>query len=419
MPATEISAEVITIGDEILIGQILDTNSAWIGTHLNDMGIWLSRIVSIGDNAEDIRRALKSAGNRANVVFITGGLGPTRDDITKSVLAEYFNTDLVSDAGTMVLLEGFAIRRGIVMNELNVKQAEVLRTCTVIPNFNGTAPGMWMEKDGVIYISMPGVPYEMEAMMEESVLPMLRKCFDLPFIRHKKFITSGIGESDLALLLEKWETGLPSCIRLAYLPSPGWVKLRLTAKGSDLSEIETELHKAAEGLKSAAGKYLLGEDAENPEALIASYMSEKGFTVSTAESCTGGYIAHCFTRQPGASLWFKGGIIAYDNTVKKELLDVPESVLINNGAVSRQTVEQMAVSVKQKMYTDFAIATSGIIGPSGGTEYKPVGMVWIAVATPGGVLSGEFMFGNDRMRNITKASLSAMNMLINSFSDGN
>ena len=419
MPVTEISAEVITIGDEILIGQILDTNSAWIGTHLNDMGIWLSRIVSIGDNAEDIRKALKSAGNRADVVFITGGLGPTRDDITKSVLAGYFNTDLVSDAGTMSLLESFAANRGIVMNELNVKQAEVLRTCRVIPNFNGTAPGMWMEKDGKIYISMPGVPYEMEAMMEKSVLPLLRERFDLPFIRHKKFITCGIGESDLALLLEEWETGLPSCIRLAYLPSPGWVKLRLTARGNKLPDIENKLIKASDGLRLVAGKYLLGEDAESPEIIIASYMSKKGFTVSTAESCTGGHIAQCFTRQPGASLWFKGGIIAYDNTVKKELLDVPESVLINNGAVSRQTVEQMAISVKQKMHTDFAIATSGVAGPAGGTEQKPVGMVWIAVATPKGVISNEFRYGNDRMRNITKASLSAMSMLINSFSDGN
>ena len=412
MKPKEITAELITIGDEILIGQIVDTNSAWMAEHLNDMGIWVARIVSIGDTAEEISEALLSASKRAHVVLITGGLGPTRDDITKSVLARYFETTLVSDPYSLQLIESYLRNRGVSMNPLNVKQAEVLQSCTVLHNHCGTAPGMWMEREGVVFVSMPGVPAEMIALMEQAVLPRLREKFSLPFIRHKKIVTSGIGESDLALLIQDWELLLPPFIRLAYLPSAGYVKLRLTAKGSELTALERELELQSKALHQIAGKYILGQEAESPEALLARILSEKRATLSVAESCTGGYLAHRFTSLPGASVWFMGGIVAYHNQIKTQLLGVPAGLLETKGAVSRETVESMASAVREKMASHYAIAISGIAGPSGGSPEKPVGTVWIAVASAQSVQAKSFMLGSDRSRIIVRGALWGIQMLL-------
>ena len=412
MNPKEITAELITIGDEILIGQIVDTNSAWMAEHLNDMGIWVARIVSIGDTAEDISEALLSASERAHIVLVTGGLGPTRDDITKSVLARYFETTLVPDPHSLELIESYLRNRGVLMNPLNVKQAEVLQNCTVLHNHCGTAPGMWMEREGVVYVSMPGVPNEMTAMMEQSVLPRLRERFSLPFIRHKKIVTSGIGESDLALLIQDWELSLPPFIRLAYLPSAGYVKLRLTAKGSNLTLLESELELRSKALHQIAGKYILGLEAESPEALLARILSEKGATLSVAESCTGGYLAHRFTSLPGASAWFMGGIVAYHNQIKTQLLGVPTRLLETKGAVSRETVESMATAVREKMASHYAIAISGIAGPSGGSPEKPVGTVWISVASAQSVQAKSFLLGSDRSRIIVRGALWGIQMLL-------
>ncbi len=412
MKSKEITAELITIGDEILIGQITDTNSAWMAEHLNDMGIWVSRIVSIGDRAEEISGALTDASQRANIVLITGGLGPTRDDITKSVLASWFNTTLVSDSPSLHRIELYLKERGVTMNPLNVKQAEVLQSCTVIPNYCGTAPGMWMENEGVIFVSMPGVPSEMIAMMEGEVLPRLREKFSLPVIRHKKVVTSGIGESDLALLIQKWELALPAHIRLAYLPTAGYVKLRLTAKGENLMQLEQELEQQTEKLQQIAGRYILGQEAESPEALLAKRLLDKGCTLSVAESCTGGYLSHRFTALPGASAWYRGGVVAYDNQIKMNLLGVSSQLLETYGAVSRETVEAMAQSVRDKMGSDYAIAISGVAGPSGGTTDKPVGTVWIAVASAQSLHSSRFRLGGDRSRVIVRSALWGIQLLL-------
>ncbi|MGE4568756.1 MAG: competence/damage-inducible protein A [Bacteroidales bacterium] len=412
MKSKEITAELITIGDEILIGQIVDTNSAWMAEHLNDMGIWVSRIVSIGDSADEISGALSDASQRAHIVLITGGLGPTRDDITKSVMASWFNTTLVSDAASLQRIELYLQKRGVAMNPLNVKQAEVLQSCTVIPNYCGTAPGMWMDKEGVIFVSMPGVPSEMTSMMESEVLPRLRERFSLPFIRHKKIVTSGIGESDLALLIQEWELALPSHIRLAYLPTAGYVKLRLTAKGDSVLLLENELEQQTEALQHIAGRYILGQEAESPEALLAKRLVDKGLTLSVAESCTGGYLSHRFTALPGASAWYRGGVVAYHNQVKHTILGIPEQRLETYGAVSRETVEAMAVSVREMMGSHYAIAISGVAGPSGGTAVKPVGTVWIAVASAKAVHARHFMLGGDRSRTIVRSALWGIQLLL-------
>ncbi len=404
-------AEIITIGDEILIGQIIDTNSAWIAQKLNDIGINVAQITSISDNKDHIIKALDDAFDRANLILVTGGLGPTRDDITKSTLSEYFNTPLQINQEVLVHIEKLMTARNVSMNELNRKQAELPVGCRIINNSCGTAAGMWFEKKEKVLVSMPGVPFEMKAMMEGQILNSLRNSFNLPSIYHKTIIIQGIAESSLALQIEQWESDLPSFMKLAYLPSPGIVRLRISAYGPDKDFLINQVHNVAEKLYSLLPEKIIGEDDETIEMIIGKLLSANHKTLSVAESCTGGNIAHKLTLIPGSSVYFKGGIVAYSNEIKQQYLNVSENLLCEHGAVSQSVVEQMAIGIAQKMQTDYSIGISGIAGPDGGTAEKPVGTVWIAVYNGKDIQSAKFQFGDNRERNITRATFSALNML--------
>jgi len=403
-------AEIITIGDEILIGQVIDTNSAWIAEQLNMAGITVHQITSISDDRLHILTALKEASQRAKLILITGGLGPTKDDITKTTLCDFFNTKLVfSEIAYRNVEKLFAIR-GMKVTELNRLQAMVPETCTVIENPNGTAPGMWFENEGCTYISMPGVPFEMKAMMELQILPKLNINPDKVII-HRTILTEGIGESNLATIIEPWEDALPPSIKLAYLPQPGMVRLRLTASGSDREQLQQAIGQAEKELLLIAGNYIFGRDNDTMESVVGQLLREKGKTLSTAESCTGGNIAQLITSVAGSSDYFKGSVVAYSNEIKELMLDVPPQTLLEHGAVSRQTVIAMAEGIRERFSSDYAIAVSGIAGPGGGTIEKPVGTTWIAVSTPERTITKKFLLGDHRGRNIRKASLAALNLL--------
>jgi nicotinamide-nucleotide amidase len=410
-------AEIITIGDEILIGQIVDTNSAWIGQQLNLNGIRVKQISSVSDDREHILKALKEAEGRADVILITGGLGPTKDDITKKTLAEYFNVGLIEDAQTVEMVRDFFAKRGKELTELNRKQGEVLENCKVILNHNGTAPGMWIENNNKIYVSMPGVPFEMKAMVDEYVIPQLKKQFDLPFIYHKTVLTNGIGESFLAERIEKWEDSLAvNEIKLAYLPSPGMVKLRLTTYGKNEAELKGRISKAIEQLTPIIAEYIYGyeeygKEPDQLEKLVADLLLSKKKTLSLAESCTGGYISHLITSIAGSSVFYQGGVVPYHNQFKHNLLGVSNDVFEKHGAVSEECVKAMALGVKVKFNSNYSIAVSGIAGPTGGSDDKPVGTVWIAIASDSGVVAERFQFGTDRNRNIRMTALAALNKL--------
>jgi competence/damage-inducible protein CinA-like protein len=403
-------AEIITIGDEILIGQVVDTNSAWMAQQLNDVGIRVNQITSVSDNEQHIMNALNEASTRADIIFMTGGLGPTRDDITKSTLCKYFNTKLVFDEKAYAVVEYQFKIRGKEVTPANRKQAELPENCTPVYNKNGTASGMWFELNGKVFISMPGVPYEMKAMMENDIVPLLKKKFKTPFIYHRTVLTQGAGESFLADMIEKWEDNLPAYIRLAYLPSPGAVRLRLTATG-DSEKIKEETEDHVKKLKHIIEKYIYGYDDDTLEEIIGKLLREKKQTVSTAESCTGGYVAHLITRVSGSSDYFTGSIVSYANRIKENFLNVDAHVLEEYGAVSEPVVIAMAKNVKEKFKTDYSIAVSGIAGPGGGSAEKPVGTVWIAIATPENVFAKSFRFGNNRLRNIEVSAQTALNML--------
>lgn len=410
-------AEIITIGDEILIGQIVDTNSAWIGQQFNLNGIRVKQISSVSDDREHILAALKEAEGRADVILITGGLGPTKDDITKKTLADYFNVGLVEHVQTVEMVRDFFAKRGREFTGLNRKQAEVLENCKVILNHNGTAPGMWIEQNSKIYVSMPGVPFEMKAMVDEYVIPQLKKQFDLPFIYHKTVLTNGIGESFLAERIEKWEDGLAANeIKLAYLPSPGMVKLRLTTYGKNETELKDRVNKAIEQLTPIISEYIYGyeeygKEPDQLEKLVADLLLSKKKTLSLAESCTGGYISHLITSIAGSSAFYQGGVVPYHNQFKHDLLGVSNDVFGKHGAVSEECVKAMALGVKGKFNSNYSIAVSGIAGPTGGSEDKPVGTVWIAIASDAGVVAERFQFGTDRNRNIRMTALAALNKL--------
>ncbi len=410
-------AEIITIGDEILIGQVVDTNSAFIATLLNLNGISVKQISSVSDNREHILKSLDEAKERADIIIITGGLGPTKDDITKKTLCEYFKTtmrfdnEVYQDVTTIFA----TYEKGV--TPINRLQAEVPEICTTLRNKNGTAPGMWFEVDGRIYISMPGVPYEMKAMMQNQVVPKLKEHFKLPFIVHKTILTQGIGESALCELISDWEDGLASeDIKLAYLPAAGMVRLRLSTSGGDFKLLNSSVNKKIGELKLIIPEYIygyeiFGEENETLEQIIGKLLKDKKKTISTAESCTGGYIAHLITTVPGSSEYFTGSVISYSNEIKEAELGVSKITLDTHGAVSQPVVEQMAKAIREKYKTDYSIATSGIAGPDGGTDEKPVGTVWIAIATPDKIFSEKFLFGNNRLRNIQKAANAALNML--------
>jgi len=402
-------ASIITIGDELLIGQTIDTNSAWMGVALNEAGVIVKRRVAVGDNWDDIWDALEKESITANVVLITGGLGPTADDITKPLLCKYFDGKMIVDQGALDnVIDIFTNKLGRPLIERNLKQAEVPDTCTVIPNKRGTAPGMLFRKNDCIFISMPGVPHEMKGMMSDFVMPWIKKEFLSEQIIHKTLLTAGIGESFLAEMLVNFEEMLPESIKLAYLPSYGMVRLRLT---TNLADKSVEIEGLFEQLKSIVKDYLVIDSDISMPAAIAGMLKEKKLTISIAESCTGGYISHLLTSMAGSSLYYEGGVVSYSNDLKTALLGVPNEILMTHGAVSTQTVEKMAEGVRLRTGTDIGLATSGIMGPSGGTETKPVGFVCVGVSTKHKTVTTTFQFRFDRARNIELTAIHALNFL--------
>lgn len=404
-------AEIITIGDELLIGQTIDTNSAWIGERMSMIGIPVKRIISISDNPDEIKSVLADSMSRASVILITGGLGPTNDDKTKLTLADFFQSELVENEEVFQDILQILTSRNFPVSALNRAQALVPQNCIAIRNPQGTAPGMWFEKDGKVVVSMPGVPFEMKSIMETTVLARLAEFFHAPAILHKTIMTTGVPESKLASMLQDWEKVLPGNFTLAYLPSPGMVRLRISGTGGDQSALEKGINDLTRSLVHILKDFHFGYDETSLEETIGQMLSNNHYTVSTAESCTGGSIASLITRIPGSSMYFKGSVIAYANEIKTKFLDVNELLLEQHGAVSQQVVEQMAKSCRLQFKTHFSIATSGVAGPGGGTISKPVGTTWIAVASEKGVFSECFRFGEHRERNIVKASLAALNML--------
>jgi competence/damage-inducible protein CinA-like protein len=404
-------AEIISIGDEILIGQIVNSNAAWMGQELNKIGIEVVQISTISDQRQAILDAMAEAARRAELIVITGGLGPTKDDITKECLCEYFDTELLLNQDALKAIEKLFKNRGFSMTPVNCKQAELPATCQPIENSEGTAQGMWFENDGKVYISMPGVPFEMKAMMAKHILPRLKEKYSDSAIVHKTIMTQGVGESWLADQIADWENALPKNIKLAYLPQPGIVRLRLSAYGDDDEKLTEQVNAEVEKVKTIIQDLIFGYDDDSLENVLGQLLKEKGQTMATAESCTGGYIAHLITSIAGSSAYFIGSLVSYANEIKVKELGVEQTDLDEFGAVSEQVVRQMAEGVRQKFNTDFAIATSGIAGPDGGTEAKPVGTIWIAIAGPEKTIAKKFMFGEHRGRNIRKTALQALNML--------
>jgi len=407
-----IVASIITIGDELLIGQVIDTNSAFISQELNKIGVWVKRRVAVGDSKEEIIRALEEESRDSNIIIMTGGLGPTADDITKPVLAEYFGGKLVMNEEVrkhVVYLFEQVFRRPMI--ERNLKQAEVPDVCTVLPNARGTAPGMWFEKAGKVFVSLPGVPHEMKGLITTEVVPRLQQSFTMPFIGHRTLLTAGVGESFLAETIQHWEEKLPAHLKLAYLPNYGMVRLRITGWSTDKEQLEQELDTEFTTLKKLVQEWLvIDEDASLPMAL-SKLLRLKNKTMATAESCTGGYLAHLITAIPGASNIYKGSIISYDNEIKISQLQVSPIILQKVGAVSEEVVTEMAAGVLAKLNTDYAVAVSGIMGPDGGSAEKPVGTVWVAAGDKHKLVTQKFQFRFDRDRNIEMTATQALNLL--------
>ena len=403
---------IITIGDELLIGQVIDTNSAWMAQELNKAGFWVNRRVAIGDGRSDILKALDEESIHAKIILITGGLGPTADDITKPVLCEYFNTTLVINEEALENVKNIFVKilhRPLI--ERNLKQAEVPASCSVIQNKRGTAPGMLFEKDDKIYVSMPGVPHEMKGMMTEAVIPYLRSRFGTHFISHRTLLTAAVGESTLADHIRDFEEALPPEIKLAYLPNYGMVRLRLTANANQEGTLELQLDRLFSDLKSRVHEWIVTDaDITLQEALGKLLISRKQ-TMSTAESCTGGYVAQLITSIPGSSAYYRGSVIAYDNEIKKKILEVDPAILSSVGAVSEETVRAMVRGAIRIMGTDYAIATSGIMGPGGGSEDKPVGTVWIAAGNAREIITQKLWFRFDRQRNTELTGANVLNLL--------
>ncbi|BFG69847.1 CinA family nicotinamide mononucleotide deamidase-related protein [Sediminibacterium sp. KACHI17] len=408
----KVFASIITIGDELLIGQVIDTNSAWIAQELNKAGILVKNRVAVGDVWDDIWNALDTESKKASIVLITGGLGPTADDITKPLLCQYFGGKMIMDEATLAHVTDIferILKRPMI--ERNRKQAEVPDVCKVLKNERGTAPGMLFEKDGVIFIAMPGVPHEMKWIMTAHVIPLIEKRFSTGFIRHRTLLTAGIGESFLAEMIQDIETALPSHIKLAYLPNYGMVRLRLSGTGTDASVLQKEIDIYFQQLLQRTEKYLVTDDDIPMELVVGKLLKERKQTMTTAESCTGGYIAHLITKHDGSSAYYQGSIISYANEIKERLLSVPHEVLETQGAVSEETVKVMAETARATMQTDYALAVSGIMGPRGGTEQKPVGMVWVAAASAEKTVTQLFQFRFDRSRNTELTAINALNLL--------
>lgn len=408
-----IKATIITIGDEILIGQIVDTNSVSISKHLNAAGITVKEKTSIGDEAEQIEQTLQRALRSSQVVIITGGLGPTKDDITKHTLARIFNSPMHEDERVCQHVRTLLERRGISFNDLNRGQALVPDCCTVLFNAYGTAPGMWFETEqGAVVISLPGVPFEMEHLMEDEVMPRLKAHFALHANVHRTMITAGLPESMLAERIEQWEDALPKWMKLAYLPSPNIVRLRLSAYDREDGKAAREAIDAEfDKLYKIIPDNIVGFEGATMQSLVHDIMRERGLTLAVAESCTGGTIASLFTAMAGASAYFLGGIVAYANEVKRDVLGVNYDDIMTHGAVSETVARQMAEGVRRTTGADYAIATTGIAGPAGGSEAKPVGTVWMAVATPTHTVAVMRNSGLDRGQIISRASAYAIELL--------
>jgi nicotinamide-nucleotide amidase len=403
-------AAIITIGDELLIGQTLNTNAAWIGQELSNQGIRIYRSITIRDERQDILDVVDDFMNSADLVIVTGGLGPTKDDITKETLCEYFNTSLELNHNVLNRIEKFFSDRGKEMLPSNTKQAELPKDAIILDNDQGTASGMWFEKGGKVLVSIPGVPYEMKAIMTAEVLPRSKAKFGVTGNYHQTLMTQGVGESFLAEQIKDWEDRIyADDLYLAYLPSPGIVKLRLTSKNgaADAGKIENYFRE----LRKQLPKYSYGMNGETIFEVVGDLLREKRATLGTIESCTGGGIANAFIQKSGSSDFFQGGLVTYSNDLKMKLANVKQETLDSHGAVSEETVKEMALGGRNNLNVDYTIAVSGIAGPNGGTEEKPVGTVWIAVAHPEGVIAKKFLFGEHRGRNLEKTQLYAANML--------
>lgn len=403
-------AEIITIGDELLIGQVVDTNSAWMGKELNKIGVEVLRITSVRDREEEIVEAIDGAMKRVNAILVTGGLGPTKDDITKQTLCRYFHTRLVFDEAVYENVKR-VLGGKIPMNELNRSQAMVPENCVVINNPVGSASISWFERDGKVLVSMPGVPQEMMAVMRESVLPKLREKFDTDVIIHRTFSVQRYPESVLAEKLASWESSLPDCIKLAYLPKLGVIRLRLTARGKEREKLEEELDRESRKLERILGDDIFSEEDMPLEVIVGELLKSRKLTVSTAESCTGGNIAARLTSIAGSSEYFKGSVVAYSNEVKMNLLHVQPETLSEHGAVSENTVIEMVKGAMKTLKTDCAIATSGIAGLGGGSPEKPVGTVWIAVGYKNEIRTYKQETNRGRAMNIERAVNNALIML--------
>lgn len=405
------NAEIITIGDEILIGQIVDTNAAYIAQQLNATGIVVSERASVGDDAAQIMRSIEQALGRSNIVITTGGLGPTKDDITKTTLTRMFGSRLVNDPKVEEHVRRMLAQRGIEFNELNRGQAMVPECCTVLFNAHGTAPGMWFERDGKVVISLPGVPFEMRHLMEDEVLPRLKSRFSLRAVVHRTMITAGIAESMLAARIAAWEEALPPYLKLAYLPSPNIVRLRLSAYEVEGEAVSQEIERQFAKLYDIIPDNIVGYENDTAQHNLHEFLRERGLTIAVAESCTGGSIASKFTTMAGASAYFLCGVTAYSNSAKQTILGVRPETIERYGAVSEQTAREMAEGVRRISGADLAVATTGIAGPTGGSEEKPVGTVWFAVADARGTTAMMRNSGTDRGQIIDRATAYAIEML--------
>lgn len=411
MMKQQIFASIITIGDELLIGQTIDTNSAWMAQELNKIGVWVKRRVAVGDTREDIWQALDDEAKTSQIILITGGLGPTADDITKPLLCDYFGGKMIVNEQVYEHVKNIFLKLKRPLIERNLKQAEVPDTCEVLMNVRGTAPGMLFRKADRVFISMPGVPHEMKGIMKSSVLPLLQKEFQMPVILHRTLLTAGAGESFIAERISSWEEALPPHIKLAYLPNYGMVRLRLTTSGIEKETLESDIDRLFLQLQELV-KDILIVDTDTPlEKALGDLLLKKNKTLATAESCSGGYIAHLITAIPGSSVYFKGTVVAYAYDVKEKLLGVRHETLEVKGAVSEETVTEMLKGLLATTSADYGIATSGIMGPGGGTPDKPVGTVWVAVGSKEKIVAKRLQFRFDRIKNIELTAANAMLMM--------
>jgi nicotinamide-nucleotide amidase len=406
-----ILAELLTIGDEILYGQIVDTNSQWMSVELSNVGIKVIRKTAVGDQEDEIVGAFAEAEKRADIVLITGGLGPTNDDLTKPCLAKYFDCKLEMHQEALAEVTAFFVQRGRELTEVNRQQAALPVCCEKITNSLGTAPGMWFDRNGKVFVSMPGVPHEMKRMMSDIIIPKLKKRFATPVIHHKVIRTVGIGESFLAEKIAEWENSLPKHIKLAYLPNLGEVKLRLTSVGDSIEALSAEAEELTKKLHERVGQFIYGYGEDPLEVAVGNMLRDNKLTVSVAESCTGGYLSHLITSVPGSSEYFLGSMIPYAYEIKMRQLGVKPETLEQYGAVSEQTIIEMANLVRAKFTTDIGVATSGIAGPGGATPEKPVGTVWIAYSDKHQTITRKLQLSKERMLNIKMASVAVLNLI--------